>query len=128
MVVFILLAFIVRQYRKEEVAFNQATTLFEAHNAQETIHIEAVRYESYFFGPSKIEFFINLKSVYETEIFNDGGVINEENFSFYWDGDTFNVILKGGEQKDEYIEFRFENGRIWVNGIGLVPDFNLCDE
>jgi len=117
-VVIVLSVLMVRQCRKEEEAFNKARIWFGAYNVQEAIYVEALSYEAYFFGPSKIEFLINSKLIYATEIFNDGGWLGEENFSFYWHGNNIlNVILKGKEQKNEYIEFKFKDEQIWVNGI-----------
>jgi len=117
-VVIVLSVLAVRQWRKEEAISNRAYVWFEAHNVQEAICVEAVKYAPFSFGPSKVEFLIDSKLIYVTEVSDDGGTLTEEHFSFYWHGNNIlNVILKGREQKNEYIEFKFENEQIWVNGI-----------
>ena len=117
-IVVILCTLFVRQWRIEDARHNRPILWFEAYNASETIYVDAIRYQAYFFGPSKVEFLIDSKLMYQTEIFNDGGTLTEEHFSLLWSGDDkLDVVLKGREQHDEHIEFRFEDGQVWVNGL-----------
>ena len=108
----------VKEVKESEARRNTPTAWFEICNSLETIQVEVLKYPAYLFGPSRIDFLVNSKLVYETILSNDGGMLNEENFSFYWSGgDKLNVVLKGEDQKDEYIEFRFEDEKVWVNGL-----------
>jgi len=114
----IFFAVIIKESKEEEARRNTPTVWVETYNDSETIHIEVLRYPAYLFGSSKIEFLVNSTLVHQTEIANDGKTLHESNFSFYWSDDNkLDVVLKGEEQKDEYIEFRFENEQVWVNGL-----------
>lgn len=49
------------------------------------------------------------KSVYKTEIFNDGKPLKDDNFNISWEDNKALLTLKGEEQKNEYIEIDFQN-------------------
>jgi len=77
-----------------------------------------LKYPPYLFSSSKIDFLVNSVLVYQTEVANDGKTLKDRNFDFYWNDDyKLYVVLKGEEQHDEYIEFRFEDEKVWVNGL-----------
>ena len=64
-------------------------------------NIKIYAYKNNIFGILK-------KSVYKTEIANDGKYLNDNNFNIDWEDNKAYLTLKGEEQKNEYIEVDFQ--------------------
>ena len=108
----------VKEVKESEARRNTPTAWFETCNSSESIQVEVLKYPTFLVGSNKIDFLVNSVLVYQTEIANNGGTLTEEHFSLLWSGDDkLDVVLKGREQHDEHIEFRFEDGQVWVNGL-----------